>query len=227
MKMKFQARLGAALVAALIVPVLAFSQGPAPDADDPGGLPGPPAMMPGFGHEGPGGPMGHSRRGGPGMGMGHQWGGHEMGLGWLINNPKLREQLGITSEQAAKIRQETLGFQIAEIRSRAELQVKRLELHSLLAAETPDRVAIDKALQEANAAQFGLEKAAIDHRLAMRGMLTPEQHQKLQQLKEEFGHRDAGPHGPRGQHGPMHPGEGGMMHPGAHKAPPAPNQQQQ
>jgi len=37
----------------------------------------------------------HGPRNGHGNGM-HRGGGHEMGLEWAINNPKLREQLLIT-----------------------------------------------------------------------------------------------------------------------------------
>ena len=227
MRMKFHSRLGAALAAALAVPVLAFSGGPA--AEPQGGPGGPAAMTADFGQGGPGGQMRDSWGRRPGMrsrmGM-HRWGGHEMELGWVINNPKLREQLGITSQQAGKIRQETLNFEKTEIRSRADLQVKRLELHSLLAAETPDRAAIETSLRETNAAQFALEKASIDHRLDMRAMLTPEQRQKLQQLREEFFHRGAGQ--PRRERGTMRPGRGGMMmHPGAQSAPPAQSHPQQ
>jgi Spy/CpxP family protein refolding chaperone len=158
-----------------------------------------------------------------GMEMGMRGrGGHEMGLEWAINNPKLREQLLITPEQIAKIRQETLKFQKAEILSRADLQVKRLELHSLLDAETPDRAAIDKSLREANAAQFTVEKTAIDHQLAMRALVTPEQRQKLEKMRQEFPRHNVEFGGP-GARGMTHPGEkvmfmrrddGGMMHPG-------------
>jgi Spy/CpxP family protein refolding chaperone len=160
----------------------------------------------------------------------HRWGGHGMGMGMgmglarLVNNPKLREQLGITAEQAAKIRQEALDFQKAEIRSRADLQVNRLELHSLLSAETPDRAAIDKTLQQVNAAQFAMEKAGVEHQLAMSSLLTPAQMQKLQELRHEFGPGA----GPRGQRGMMRPG-GRMMRrgPGTQQsAPPSPSPQQ-
>lgn len=160
---------------------------------------------------------------GRGMGMGmRREGGHEMGLEWAINNPKLREQLLITPEQVVKIRQESLNFRKAEILSRADLEVKRLELHSLLEAETPDRAAIDKSLRAANAAQFTVEKTAIDHQLAVRDLVTPEQRKKLEKMREEFPHPGAGPGGPDAR-GMMHPGgnamfmrrdEGGMMHPG-------------
>jgi Spy/CpxP family protein refolding chaperone len=165
--------------------------------------------------------------GGHRMGM-HRWGGRGMGMAFLVNNPEMRKRLGITDEQAAKIRQQSLDFRKAEIRSRADLQVKRLDLHSLLAAETPDRAAIDTALQEVGATQMALQKTTIDFHLAMRGALTPEQRQKLIEMREEFQHHGAGPHGPGGPGGPGGP-HGMMRHPGAPGAPkpPAPPAQQQ
>lgn len=148
------------------------------------------------------------------MGM-RRGGGHGMGLAFLVNNPELRKKIGITDEQAAKIRQQTLDFRKAEIRSRADLEVKRLELRSLLAAETPDRAAIDKALEEVGAAQMTAAKTGIDFRLAMRGALTAEQREKLKAMRHEFERRGAGA-GPRGPGGP---GARGMRRPGAQAAP--------
>lgn len=168
---------------------------------------------------------------GPGIGMGmgmgrvrgmalRMEGEHDMGLGRAIHDPKLREQLGIAPEQVTKIQQEMLSFQKTEIMARADVEVKRLELHSLLESETSDRLAIDKSLRAANEAQFTLEKAAIDHQLAVRELLTPEQRQKLQKMREEAPRHFAGPGGPGGM---MHPGKdvffyrrdgGGVMRPG-------------
>jgi Spy/CpxP family protein refolding chaperone len=200
-----KSRLGTALAAALIVPALAFSQGPAAGAPGPG-------MGMGSGM-GPGMGMGRGMGMGHGMGM-HRWGRHGMGLAWVVNNPKLREQLGITDAQAAKIREQTLAFQKEAIQARADLQVKRLDLHSLMTAATPDRAAIEKSLQAVNAAQFALEKAAIDHHLDMRATLTPEQWQKLQQLRPhmmQMGRRGNG----------AGPGRGGMMRRGPRPQPQA------
>ncbi len=159
-------------------------------------------MGPGTGM-GPGMGMGHGMGMGRGMGM-QRWGRHGMGLGWVVNSPKLREQLGITDAQAAKIREQTLAFQKQAIQARADVQVKRLDLRSLMMAATPDRAAIERSLQEVNAAQFALEKAAIDHHLDMRATLTPEQWQKLRELRPhmmQMEHRGAG----------AGPGRGGMM----------------
>jgi Spy/CpxP family protein refolding chaperone len=234
-------KFAATLAAAVIIPALALAQGPAPqDQDGPGGGGGPRGQM-GMHGWGEGGGRGMGQMGtmhrwgqddGRGMGMRrgmHRRGGPGMGLAFLVNNPEMRKRIGITDEQAAKIRQQTLDFQKAEIRSRADLQVKRLELRSLLAAETPDRAAIDKALEEQGAARMALEKTTIDFHLGMRGALTPEQREKLKAMREEFRHRGAGPEhrmggpgGPGGPHGMRKPGaQGAPQHP----APQPPAQQ--
>lgn len=158
-----------------------------------------------------GGRMGGARRGGPdgtrdGWTHGDQWGRHhrhnrDFMLARLVNIPEFRERLGITADQAAKIRQQTTDFRKSEIRGRADLEVKRLELHDLLGADNPDRTAIDQKLQEISTARLTQEKSAIDYRLATRSALTPEQRQKLQQMREQFSHRgpDGGHRGPDGQ----------------------------
>jgi Spy/CpxP family protein refolding chaperone len=112
----------------------------------------------------------------------------------------MREKLGITAEQAAKIRLATSEFRKGQIRRRADLQVKRLELDELLAAANPDRAAIDKKLEEISAAQLAQRKSEVDYRLGVRSTLTNEQRQKLQQMREQFRHRapeGRGPQGPR------------------------------
>ena len=136
----------------------------------------------------------------PGLGF---WGFRGAGF---LNNPAIRQRLGITSDQAAKIHQQDLNFEKAAIRERADLQVKRIELRELLAADNPDRAAIDSKLNEIGAAQMALEKSGIDNRLALREILTPAQRQQLQQLREN-GFRPAGPvqpapRGPRGNQSP-------------------------
>ena len=95
----------------------------------------------------------------------------------------MRQRLGITADQAAKIHQQELDSQKAQIRNGADLQVKRLELNELLAADNPDRAAIDAKLQEVSAAQMASQKAAIDNRLALRDILTPAQRQQLKTLR--------------------------------------------
>lgn len=135
----------------------------------------------------------------------------EFMLARLVNNPTIRERVGITPEQAQKIRTETFDFRKAEIRNRADLEVKRLELRQLLSATTPDRNAIDSKLAEISATRLAQAKAAINFHLDMRAALTPDQKLKLQQMRQEFfRHRRFGPNGPDG----MEPGEGPGAQPG-------------
>ena len=137
-----------------------------------------------------------------------RWGGgmhrhHEFMLARLANNPAFRERIGMTPEQAQKIRTETFDFRKAEIRNRADLQVKKLELRQLLSAETPDRGAINSKLEEISAARLVQAKAAVNFHLDMRAALTPDQKLKLQEMRQEFFHHRFGPGGPGEGPGPQ------------------------
>lgn len=135
----------------------------------------------------------------------------EFMLARLVNNPTIRERIGVTPEQTQKIRTETFDFRKDQIRNRADLQVKHLELRELLSAETPDRNAIDGKLQEISAVRLAQAKSAINFHLDMRAALTTDQKLKLQQMHQEFfRHRGFGPHGLAG----MGPGEAPGAQPG-------------
>lgn len=173
-----------------------------------------------FGPEGPGGMRGRMGRRGMGMrgdGMGFREDGMRgLALVRLLEDPMIRQQLGVSADQAAKIRQQETDFEKAEIRNRADLQVKRLELNELISADKPDRAAVDSKIQEVGAAQLAMEKSAIDNRLNMRDALTPAQRQKLEQFMAQRrqamtgGPNAIGP-GTRGNFGaaPQGPGRGG------------------
>jgi Spy/CpxP family protein refolding chaperone len=125
----------------------------------------------------------------------------EFGLARLLSDPAIRQQVGITAEQAAKIRQQQSEFRKKEIRERADLEVKRIDLRDLVAADKPDRAAIDSKLQEISASRLALEKSAIDFRLTMRDAISPAQREKLRQWMRDRRRHDGGPArpGPQGQ----------------------------
>ena len=154
-------------------------------------------------------PGGGMRGRGPGMRAGGRGGPAAMLLR-LVNNPMMRQRVGITTEQAAKIRQQTSDFLKQQIRSRANIEVQRIDLRNLMAAENPDRAAIDKTLEQISALRLAQSKAGVDFHLAMRNTLTPEQRQKLMQMREEFMRRGPGRGGPgmRRPQGMNRPGPG-------------------
>jgi Spy/CpxP family protein refolding chaperone len=172
-------------------------------------------------------------RGGDHRGMhGFRDGQAELGLQFL-NNPDIRKQVGITDEQAAKLRQQVSDFRKSEIRDRADLQIKRLDLQDLLDADKPDRAAIDSKLSEISASQLALEKSSVEFRLNMRDAITPAQREKIRQLMMN-GRRGGpappqqSPQGRRGNQGPGGPGgagrgpRGGAPTPGSQAPPPPP-----
>ncbi len=141
-------------------------------------------------------------RGGHGD-WGRMHGHHEFMLARLANNPTFRERIGMTPEQAQKIRTETFDFRKAEIHNRADVQLKRLELRELMSAENPDRGAINSKLEEISAAKLTQAKAAVNFHLDMRAALTPEQKQKLQEMRKDFFEHRFGPGGPGNGPGPQ------------------------
>lgn len=141
----------------------------------------------------------------------------------MRGGPDLQEELGLSEEQMSQLR--ALRFQAAKsgLRTRSEVRLKRLELEELMESEEPDQVAIEKTLREIADGQHALLKQRIERRLAMRRVLTPEQHQKWQKLRRQFwrrqmrrgpfrGLRGLGRHGPRsgGGFGPGRFGPGGL-----------------
>ncbi len=155
------------------------------------------------------------RMGGRGFGIGQR----EFGLMGVLRDPDIRKQAGITDEQFAKIRGQESDFRKTEIRDRADLQVKRIDLRDLLAADKPDRAAIDSKLQEISASQLALQKAAVDYRLDMRDAITPAQRDKLRELMRDRRQRGGG--GPGGRRAMGRRGQGQRGGNGPARAPQA------
>lgn len=211
--------------AALAVLALALSCTPALAQGDP--QDSPPQQQGPRGGFGPRGPMGNMRHMGPGGDDGHGWGrmrggfergpmgGRGFGMGQrqfglmrALRDPDVRKQVGITDDQFAKIRQQESDFRKTQIRDRADLQVKRIDLRELLSADKPDRAAIDSKLQEISASQLALQKAAVDYRLDIRDAITPAQRDKLRELARDRWQRGGG--GPGRPGGPQAMGRRGQ-----------------
>ncbi|MFQ5816831.1 MAG: Spy/CpxP family protein refolding chaperone [Terriglobia bacterium] len=106
-------------------------------------------------------------------------------LGAVADQPGIREQLGITDAQIEQLRAAGREALKQRIRTRAEWRVKQIELQELLAADTPDRALIEKKVREIGDLQYGMLKSRVDTRLALAGILTPEQRSKLRSLRHQ------------------------------------------
>lgn len=133
----------------------------------------------------------------------------------MMAPPDMQKELGLSDAQVSQLR--TLRFEAAKagLQARTDVKLKRLELQELMQADEPNQAAIDKTLRGLADAQYALMKNRIQHQLAMRQVLTPEQRKKMEGMKHQFmrhrmGRRSFDRRGPRGPRG----GGFGMQGPG-------------
>jgi len=128
------------------------------------------------------------------------------------DNPQVAEQLALSADQKKKMDDIFQQHRMKLIDLNAAVQKAELTMEPLVAADQPDATKIEQQIDKVAQARADLEKTNARMLLAIRGVLTPEQFQKLKE--------NARP----GGRGPM----GGRMQPrpAAPAAPPAPKKQQ-
>lgn len=94
-------------------------------------------------------------------------------------------ELNFTPEQRNRLEQLRLQQEKAQIQNRAAVETSHLDLRQLLRAEKPDRAAIEKKITEIGNLQAQQMKARTMAELDLRDLLTPEQREKLKQLREQ------------------------------------------
>jgi Spy/CpxP family protein refolding chaperone len=133
---------------------------------------------------------------GHGGGRGHGFGGHMFGF---LHNERMKAELGLTDEQAGKLRQIFTESRKAGIRTRADLQIKRMELHEIMMGDKADRDAAMKKVQEISDLRAQQMRSHVESMLAAKTILTPEQQKKIHaMMAERMSHRGEGFQGRRG-----------------------------
>ncbi len=106
------------------------------------------------------------------------------------------EQLGLTDDQRAQIRQIFLDTRKKNIDVEAKQKLAHLELQELMTADTPDQKKIDAKVDELSQIRTTLMHNRINALLAVQKVLTPDQRKKAQELRPfelfrgGFGHFD-------------------------------------
>jgi Spy/CpxP family protein refolding chaperone len=95
----------------------------------------------------------------------------------------LWEQLGLTDEQKAQVRQIMLDTRKKNIDVEAKQKLARLELHELMAGDTPDQGKINAKISELSKLHETLMRNRIESHLAVQKVLTPEQRMKAKELR--------------------------------------------
>jgi Spy/CpxP family protein refolding chaperone len=113
----------------------------------------------------------------------------------------IQADLGLTDDQAAQIRALRQQDRQAGMGRRTDMRTTRTELNQLLAAPQLDEAAISAHVQKLADLQSAGVKAQADHDLAVRRLVSPEQFQKMQQMRTRFASRGWRGHGRGWRHG--------------------------
>ncbi len=124
---------------------------------------------------------------------GHERGGHGHGMAghhghtshFLHHLLKHQKDYGLTDEQVSKLKQLSLDFDRAQIRTEANIQVAERELRSLVHDEKADMAAIEAKVKESETFEIGLRVAAIKTKREVRSLLTQEQRDKVKAEREQ------------------------------------------
>jgi Spy/CpxP family protein refolding chaperone len=124
-----------------------------------------------------------------------------------LHDPMIRQQFGISDDEATKLEQQLTDFQKKVIQDQANLDIQRVDLENLLASENPDRSAVDNQLEQVNSARLALQKSALNFYLTVKQEITPEQQQKIRQFLQERRQRFGAERRPRPERArPRRPG---------------------
>jgi Spy/CpxP family protein refolding chaperone len=75
----------------------------------------------------------------------------------------------------------------ASVQTRADMQLRRIELRELMRADDPDQSAIMAKLDEVNALQGKMQKQRVETMLSARSVLTADQIKKIKTFMENRG----------------------------------------
>ena len=115
------------------------------------------------------------------------------------------KEIGLTPEQISKLKTMQLDQSRAQARAEADIKVATLELHALVEDEQADSAAIQAKVDQLKKAEGGLLFMAIRTRRGAMAILTPEQREKDQTMRERM-------MGGEGQHSGGMSGMRGMGH---------------
>jgi Spy/CpxP family protein refolding chaperone len=128
--------------------------------------------------------------GGQSQGMwGNRWGEPQDRLGVerllaLLDRDRIRTYLRLEDSQVERLRQIALEAEKANVKIRAEMEVRRIELREALRGDKPDRDEILKKVQEISDLRGQMMKHNVEAILTAKAVLSPEQQRRLLSIIE-------------------------------------------
>jgi Spy/CpxP family protein refolding chaperone len=138
----------------------------------------------------------------------------------LLDSDRIRTYLRLEDPQVERLRQIVLETEKANVKIRAEIEVRSIELREALRGDKPGRDEILKKVQEISDLRGEMMKHNVEAILAAKTVLSPEQQRRLFSIVESWhegrpvGEEQRGMHakplpspGVPPQPAPLHPGE--------------------
>jgi Spy/CpxP family protein refolding chaperone len=111
----------------------------------------------------------------------------------MLNSDRVKTALGLTADQTSQLREIVVNTQKSNIKTRADLAVRGIELRELLRADNPNRDAVMKKIDEISALRTEMMKEDAGALLSAKKVLTPEQQEKIRTFLERRRARAATP----------------------------------
>jgi hypothetical protein len=102
----------------------------------------------------------------------------------LLESDRIRIYLGLADPQVERLRHIAIETEKANLKTRAEIEVRSIELREALRADKPDRDEILKQVQEISDLRREMMKHNVEAILAAKAVLSPEQQRRAFSLLE-------------------------------------------
>jgi Spy/CpxP family protein refolding chaperone len=148
---------------------------------------------------------------------GQMGGGIRGGMMARMSTENLKQRLGLTDDQAAKLKELRGTYLKTTTMQGAKIRVAELELNDLLDEKTLDASKIEKKVKEIESLKSDLLMGRIRSLIKAADFLSPEQFAQFRDMTMQrmspMGHMQKRPMGPHGGAGPMSGQTPGMMMP--------------
>lgn len=102
---------------------------------------------------------------------------------------KMKDDIGLTAEQAAVIEKMQTAYKANQIKKNADIKTLRLKFDTYLKEETINRARLEKTIREIAKLRTDMQIDNINYLLDLRDQLTAEQLARIGELKKEMRHR--------------------------------------
>jgi hypothetical protein len=104
----------------------------------------------------------------------------------LLDSDRIRTYLRLEDAQVERLRQIVLEMEKASVKTRAEIEVRSIELREALRADKPNREEILKKVQDISDLRGAMMKHDVEAVLAAKTVLSPEQQKRIFSLIETW-----------------------------------------